>query len=211
MAKLYNPTKDEVYKAIRAFNERLRMARKHYGEDSTVVKLMKERANHFLGLEWTGVQGISKGVKNLAAVTAHNWTFFKRYIIENNVDYFTHRMMTPAERERIKKNFKGASRYAETERVLKELKFYRDMYDKIYGDMYDAGYSVDECNEVWMLEQTGIYNDLVNMYEAGTLDIDAYVDEVYNRRDGRPFGWRYVPEDDDDDDEPIDYSAFIKK
>lgn len=212
--KLYNPTKDEVYKAIRAFNERLRMARKHYGEDSTIVKLMKDRATHMLGLEWTPTQGISKGAKNLAAITYHNWLTFKRYIIENNVDYFMHRMMTPDERERIKKNYKGAARYAETERVLTEIKFYKDMYDKIYSDMYDAGYDTDECNVIWELEQTGLYNDLVDLYDAGALDIDSYVDEVYNRRAGKPFGYRWnqiTKKDDDDDDEPIDYSAFIKK
>lgn len=208
--KLYNPTKDEVYKAIRAFNERLRMARKHYGENSTVVKLMKERASHMLGLEWTPTQGISKGKKNVESITFHNWLSFKRFIIENTVEYWERRMMTPKERERIKKGYKGAARYAETERVLTEIKFYKDMYETIYRDMYKAKYSEDECNEIWMLEQTGIYNDLVDMYAAGTLDIHEYVDEVYNKRAGKPFGWRW-DQDDDDDDEPIDYSAFIKK
>ena len=201
------PTADEVYKGIRAFNERLRQARIHYGENSTIVKLMKDRAQRMFGLKWTKTMGISKSKKNVERVLQDPFSayLFRRYIKDNTVENIIKPLIHPDVKKSIDK-LPAKNRYQYLEAEITSLKHFHDMYDKIYRDMYDANYSKDECDDIWILNTTKEYDDLVDLYANGTIDLDTYVDEIFNRRYGANGSYT---SDDDDDDDDIDYNDFL--
>lgn len=60
----------DLKKVIRAFNERLRVARKMYGEDSEIVKSMTKLAKKTLDFDWTDRGYISASVVSLEKVYA---------------------------------------------------------------------------------------------------------------------------------------------
>lgn len=60
----------DLKKVIRAFNERLRVARKMYGEDSEIVKSMTKLAKKTLDFDWTDRGYISASVASLEKVYA---------------------------------------------------------------------------------------------------------------------------------------------
>lgn len=200
------PTEAEVYNVIRAFNERLRQARMKYGESSTIVELMKVRAQKGLGLKMTKTMGISKSKKNIERVLQDNFSIylFRRYVKENTVDTVIQPLIRPDIKATINM-LPGKTRYKYLEAEITNLKYYHDMYDKIYHDMYDAGYEKEERETIWDLNLTKNYDDIVDQYVNGSIDLDTYVDEMYNRR----YGASSQIDDDDDEDEHIDYSDFV--
>lgn len=200
------PTETEVYNEIRAFNERLRQARIKYGENSTIVKLMREKAQKGLGLKMTKTMGVSKSKKNVERVLQDNFSIylFRRFIKENTVDTVIQPLIRPDVKATINK-LPGKLRHQYLESEITSLKHFRDLYEKIYHDMYDAGYDKDEMDTIYILNTTKDYDDIVERYGNGIIDIDTYVDEMYDRR----YGANRQIDDDDDDDEHIDYSDFV--
>ena len=134
MAKIVNP---EIYKAIRAFNERLSYAEKRYGKGSAIVKELRSGAQNVPQLSWTKSGKISTGVKNQEAI---NKPFikseFSKYVHNASAAEIIKSKFSKKQIEEIEK-LKGKARAAKEEEIFSRIKIMKDIYTRIYHEVYE--------------------------------------------------------------------------
>jgi hypothetical protein len=134
MAKIVNP---EIYKAVRAFNERLSYAEKRYGKGSAIVKELRSGAQNVPQLTWTKSGKISTGVKNQEAI---NKPFikseFSKYVHNASAAEIIKSKFSKEQLEEIEK-LKGKARAAKEEEIFSRIKTMKDIYTRIYHEVYE--------------------------------------------------------------------------
>lgn len=176
---------NEVKKAIRAFNERLRYARNKYGENSAIVESMVKEAKQVVNLTWTkGNKGISTGKVNENALKKpFEREEFSKFVMNNSAANLLNKTIYTSEKykEEIKKaeKLKGKARAAEEERIFAEMTFITNMYTKIFGEIAsDSSYEVaKECYEKY---KNGAYDEEIRLYANDKITLSELIDIIYN-------------------------------
>lgn len=165
-----------VKKAIKAFNERLRVARNAYGENSVIVKTMINRAQ-MLDLEWTE-KGISAKKSNLEKIKTRSDDYrFDKYIKKNSAATFIDKTTTPEQKKEYNK-YKGQNRYDKINELITDIMVSKEIAAKIWTEMYDAGYDEDDCNQVYDAIVEGKCVEALNQYRNGEITLEEFVDKV---------------------------------
>lgn len=176
----------DVKKIIKNFNERLRVARNKYGEDSRIVNMMIDRAKMVTELDWSD-RGISTKQSNIESINTNVLEKrVKRYIDETSAIKIIKKTLTP---EQIKANKGNLGEIFNTVMANKAI------CQKIWADLYDLGYSPEECNTVYDELMAGNYNDILDMYIKGSISLDELAQAVLNGVSH--FKYDDIPEFDD--------------
>lgn len=174
-------------KAIKAFNERLRYARRKYGVESEIVEDMINQARHVVKLRWirdrTGEEVISTGKENLG-VLKYAWEReeFNRYISNNSARNLLNASVYT--RDLYRKGLKGLRGKAKTEaeeRFYKDYKFMVEMYNLIWKDVYeqtegDSNERRERANRCYTAAKHELQYSTVKMYSKGKLDVHELVE-----------------------------------
>jgi hypothetical protein len=176
---------NEVKKAIRAFNERLRYARNKYGEKSAIVEAMITEAKQVVNLTWTkNNKGISTGKANENALKKpFEREEFSKFVMNNSATNLLNKTIYTSEKykEDIKKaeKLKGKERAKEEERIFAEMTFLTNMYTKIFGEIAsDTSYDVaKECYEKY---KDGAYDEEIRLYANDKITLSELIDIIYN-------------------------------
>lgn len=133
MAKIVNP---EIFKAIRAFNERLSYAEKRYGKGSAIVKELRSGAQNVPQLTWTKSGKISTGVKNQEAI---NKPFikseFSKYVHNASAAEIIKSKFSKEQIEEIEK-LKGKARAAKEEDIFSKIQNMKGIYNRLFDEVY---------------------------------------------------------------------------
>lgn len=176
---------NEVKKAIRAFNERLRYARNKYGEGSQIVKSMISEAKQVVNLAWTkGNKGISTGKVNEKALQKpFEREEFSKFVMNNSATNLLNKTIYTSEKYKKKikeiEKLKGKERAKEEEKLFAEMTFITNMYSKIFGEIAsDSGYEIaKECYEKY---KNGEYDEEIKMYANDEISLRDLIDVIYN-------------------------------
>lgn len=146
MAKIVNP---EIFKAIRAFNERLSYAEKRYGKGSAIVKELRSGAQNVPQLTWTKSGKISTGVKNQEAI---NKPFikaeFSKYVHNASAAEIIKSKFSKEQIEEIEK-LKGKSRAAKEEEIFKRIKTMGGIYTRIFNEVYELTMDIERAKNCY--------------------------------------------------------------
>lgn len=133
MAKIVNP---EIFKAIRAFNERLSYAEKRYGKGSAIVKDLRSGAQNVPQLSWTKSGKISTSVKNQEAI---NKPFikseFSKYVHNASAAEIIKSKFSKEQIEEIEK-LKGKARAAKEEEIFSKIQNMKGIYNRLFDEVY---------------------------------------------------------------------------
>lgn len=133
MAKIVNP---EIFKAIRAFNERLSYAERRYGKGSAIVKELRSGAQNVPQLTWTKSGKISTGVKNQEVI---NKPFikaeFSKYVHNASAAEIIKSKFSKEHLEEVEK-LKGKARAAKEEEIFSKIQTMSSIHKAIFGDIY---------------------------------------------------------------------------
>lgn len=133
MAKIVNP---EIFKAIRAFNERLSYAEKRYGKGSAIVKELRSGAQSIPQLAWTKSGRISTGVKTQTAI---NKPFikseFSKYVHNASAAEIIKSKFSKEQLEEIEK-LKGKARAAKEEEIFSKIQNMKGIYNRLFDEVY---------------------------------------------------------------------------
>lgn len=133
MAKIVNP---EIFKAIRAFNERLSYAEKRYGKGSAIVKELRSGAQNVPQLTWTKSGKISTGIKNQEAI---NKPFikseFSKYVHNASAAEIIKSKFSKEQIEEIEK-LKGKARAAKEEEIFSKIQNMKGIYNRLFDEVY---------------------------------------------------------------------------
>ena len=133
MAKILN---SEIFKAIRAFNERLSYAEKRYGKGSAIVKELRSGAQNVPQLTWTKSGKISTGVKNQEAI---NKPFikseFSKYVHNASAAEIIKSKFSQEQIEEIEK-LKGKARAAKEEEIFSKIQNMKNIYTRLFDEVY---------------------------------------------------------------------------
>lgn len=159
----------DTKKIIKNFNERLRVARNKYGENSRLVKMMIDRAKMVVELDWTA-KGISTKKSNIEAINSKVLEKrVSRFIEGNSARRIIEKTLTP---EQIKEHRSDLGEFFNKVMANKEL------CERIWSEMYEAGYTPDECNEVYNELMAGKYSDILDKFVTGEISIVQLADKI---------------------------------
>ena len=193
MAKIVNP---EIYKAIRAFNERLSYAEKRYGKGSAIVKELRSGAQNVPQLTWTKSGKISTGVKNQEAIN--------KPFIKAEFSKFVHNASAA---EIIKSKFskeqlteietlKGKARAKREEEIFSKIQNMKSIYNRLFNEIYE--YSGREiaiaCYDAAKLPQN---MDAVFAWDEGKLSTQQIIDILQGRSSYKNGEYAENPSADD--------------
>lgn len=134
MAKIVNP---EIFKAIRAFNERLSYAERRYGKGSAIVKELRSGAQNVPQLTWTKSGKISTGVKNQEAI---NKPFIKsefgKYVHNASAAEIIKSKFSKEQIEEIEK-LKGKARAAKEEEIFSKIQNMKSIFNRLFNEIYE--------------------------------------------------------------------------
>lgn len=172
----------EVYKAVRAFNERLRYARNKYGEHSDIVRKMTNEAKQVVALDWTkGNKSISLSEKNQQALEKpFQRAEFNKFIAGNSAKAILDKTVyTNPEYAKELKKLKGKARAKREEELFEEMSTVTAMYEKIWQDVYDYYGGGQEGREMAMqaydAATSGEYNEYIIQYANDKLSIGQLI------------------------------------
>lgn len=179
MAKIVDK---EVYKAVKAFNERLRYARNKYGEHSEIVHKMMNEAKQVVALDWTkGNKSISLSEKNQKALEkAFQRAEFNKYVANNSAKNLLDKTIytNPKYAEELK-HLKGAERARKEEEFFAEMNTVTAMYEKIWQDVYDYyGGGVlgrEMAQQAYAGAISGEHNDAIIQYANDKISIGQLI------------------------------------
>lgn len=179
MAKIVDK---EVYKAVRAFNERLRYARNKYGEHSDIVRKMTNEAKQVVSLDWTkGNKSISLSEKNQKALEKpFQRAEFNKFISGNSAKAILDKTIytNPEYAEELKK-LKGKARAKREEELFEEMNTVTAMYEKIWQDVYDYYGGGQVGREMAMQAYSGAisgeHNDAILQYANDKISIGQLI------------------------------------
>ena len=210
-------------KAIKAFNERLRYARRRYGADSEIVEDMINQARHVVKLRWirdkTGEEVISTGKENVGVLKrAWEREEFSRYVSNNsarnllNASVYTRDIYL-----RGLSGLRGKAKTLAEERFYKDYKFMVEMYNLIWKDVYeqtegDSDERKARADRCYTAAKNEIQYSTVKLYSKGKLTVDELVEildyglslqDIINRK----FGNIQHPQTKADKDEALNEIA----
>ena len=187
MPKPMSKADKNTVKAIKAFNERLRYARRRYGADSEIVEDMINQARHVVKLRWirdkTGEEVISTGKENIGFMKrAWEREEFNKYIANNSARNLLN--ATIYTRDPYKTGLKGTSRGVAPsleERLYKDYRFMVDMYNLIWKDVYeqtegDSNERKARADRCYTAAKNEIQYSTVKLYSKGKLTVDELVE-----------------------------------
>lgn len=161
----------DIKKIIKNFNERLRVARNKYGEDSRIVNMMIDRAKMVTELDWSE-RGISTKQENIKAIkTKVLEKRVKKYIDETSASKIIKKTLTP---EQIKAN-KG-----NLGEIFNKVMANKAICQQIWAELYNLNYSIDECNTIYDELMTGNYNELLEQYIDEIITLEELAEKVLN-------------------------------
>lgn len=174
MAKIKIPNDYDTLKIIRAFNERLRQARKMYGEKSYIVREMIAKAKMVSELKWSeSGKTISKSKANVAAI---NTVYLKdrviRFLKENSAVEIIKDLITPNKMKEIKQMPKVDRNQAIAQRT-NQLGTLTRVLNKIWDELYNIyDWDKDSCDAVYDELNSRQYMDELNEYLDGEINAD---------------------------------------
>lgn len=193
MAKIVNP---EIYKAIRAFNERLSYAEKRYGKGSAIVKELRSGAQNVPQLTWTKSGKISTGVKNQEAI---NKPFikseFSKFVHNASAAEIIKSKFSKEQIEEIEK-LKGKARAKREEEIFSKIQNMKSIYNRLFNDIYEyAGREIAiECYDAAKLPQN---MDAVLAWDEGKLSTQQIIDILQGRASYKNGEYAETPNADD--------------
>lgn len=171
----------DIMKTIRAYNARLRTAIRNYGDDSTLVKDMITRAKYAKELTFNENGTISTGknniLKNPDKATVMN---ISKFVGQNTTKRLLDNAIKQDELKTLKKEKDKEKRYASIASAYTKAAVTIELIKQIWQDMYDANYSVDDCNEVYdeLKTNQSKYSDLLTKYQDSKIELSELVDKV---------------------------------
>lgn len=159
------PDDFDTYKIIRAFNERLRVARKQFGDDSVIVEKMIERAKMVSDLEWTkSGLNIKKGKENVGRiVTVYQQKLVVKYIKQTTVESIITTMIDPETLQELNK-LKGKERYKKLESTVSRISSRKELLTTLWGDVYKLTHDAETATITYDEVKSGAYDDAVEQY-----------------------------------------------
>lgn len=132
------PSTYDTLKIIRAFNERLRVAIRDYGENSYIVTAMKNKAKMVLNLRWSKTgKTISKSKENLKAINNDYLRWMVINFIQNNsAQDVINNLLTEEKRKEISK-LKGSARINKIKMYTNKIGYMSSLLKKIWHELYD--------------------------------------------------------------------------
>lgn len=177
MPKIVNK---EIYKAIRAFNERLSYAEKRYGKSSAIVKELRSGAQNVPQLSWTKSGKISTGVKNQEAI---NKPFikseFSKYVHNASAAEIIKSKFSKEQFAEIEK-LKGKARAAKEEEIFSKIQNMKAIYIRLFNEVYEfAGREMAiACYDAAKLPE---FTDAVIAWNDGKLSLQQIIDVLQGR------------------------------
>lgn len=177
MAKIVNP---EIFKAIRAFNERLSYAEKRYGKGSAIVKELRSGAQNVPQLTWTKSGKISTGVKNQEAI---NKPFikseFSKYVHNASAAEIIKSKFSKEQIEEIEK-LKGKTRAAKEEEIFSKIQNMKGIYTRLFDEIYlFAGR--ETAIACYDAAKSSEFFNAVNDWNDGKLSLQQIIDILQGR------------------------------
>lgn len=163
---------NEIFKAIRAFNERLRITEKKYGKDSRIVKLMIDKAKYLPQLEWTKSGRLSRSDRVVKAVdTPYVKAMFDKFVKQNTVDKIIDEMLTDKQKKEIAETKKVSERRKKLENYIRQINASRELANEVFNEIYNLTHNVDDAKECYDAILSNNYMDAVEAYVDGDLDV----------------------------------------
>lgn len=166
MAKIVNP---EIFKAIRAFNERLSYAERRYGKGSAIVKELRSGAQNVPQLSWTKSGKISTGVKNQEAI---NKPFikseFSKYVHNASAAEIIKSKFSKEQLEEIEK-LKGKARAAKEEEIFKRIKSMGGIYTRIFNEVYELTMDIERAKNCYDAAKNPEFEQAVLKWADGAI------------------------------------------
>jgi len=174
MAKIKIPDNYDTLKIIRAFNERLRQARKAFGETSFIVTSMIAKAKTVLALKWSkSGKTISKSKENIAAI---NSDYLRndviKFIQQNSAQDVINNLVSDEKMAELSKMPK-AQREAEIRSQTNRLGHMNSLLNQIWNELYTVfEWDADSCNRVYDELKTGNHIRELERYMSGELNAE---------------------------------------
>lgn len=199
---------NEIFRAIRAFNERLRVTEKKYGKDSRIVKLMIDKAKYLPQLEWTKSGRLSRSDRVVKAVdTPYVKAMFDKFVKQNTVDKIIDEMLTDKQKKEIAETKKVSERRKKLENYIRQINASRELANEVFNEIYNLTHNVDDAKDCYDAILSNSDLDAVEAYVDGDLDVLSLRDVLIK---GVPLEvaldrMRNGGSDDDDEDRPNVY------
>lgn len=204
---------NEIFKAIRAFNERLRVTEKKYGKDSRIVKMMIDKAKYLPQLEWTKSGRLSRSDRVVKAVdTPYVKAMFDKFVKQNTVDKIIDEMLTDKQKKDLAATKKVSERRKKLENYIRHINASRELANEVFNEIYNLTRNVDDAKDCYDAILSNNYLDAIEAYVDGDLDVLSLRDvlikgvplEVALERMRRGMT-------EDDDDRPNIYHDDLKQ
>lgn len=173
MPKIVNK---EIYKAIRAFNERLSYAEKRYGKGSAIVKELRSGAQNVPQLTWTKSGKISTGAKNQEAI---NKPFIKaefgKYVHNASAAEIIKSKFSKEQIEEIEK-LKGKARAAKEEEIFSKIQNMKSIYNRVWDEVYELTHDRELASQCYDAAKLPEFMDAVIAWDEGKLSLQQIID-----------------------------------
>lgn len=182
MAKIVIPKDYDTYKIVRAFNERLRIARKQYGDDSYIVKAMKEKAQMVSELDWSeSGLNIKKGKENIDKI---NDDYLRNRVIKyikENTALDVIKDLIPNEELKKLNHLKGQARIDAIRKRTNSLGNFGKLLGEIWGKLQsDEGFTPEDTRFVYEGLKSDLYKEELNKYLSGEITVRELAETVIN-------------------------------
>lgn len=173
MAKIVNP---EIFKAIRAFNERLSYAEKRYGKGSAIVKELRSGAQNVPQLTWTKSGKISTSAKNQEAI---NKPFikaeFSKYVHNASAAEIIKSKFSKEQQAEIEK-LKGKARAAKEEEIFSKIQNMKAIYNRVWNEIYELTRDRELASHCYDMAKLPENMDAVLAWDEGKLSTQQLID-----------------------------------
>lgn len=164
---------NEIFKAIRAFNERLRVTEKKYGKDSRIVKMMIDKAKYLPQLEWTKSGRLSRSDRVVKAVdTPYVKAMFDKFVKQNTVDKIIDEILTEKQKKELEEIKNASERRKKLENYVRHINAARELANEVFNEIYNLTKNVDDakaCYDAILFSNN--YLDAIEAYVDGDLDV----------------------------------------
>lgn len=163
---------NEIFKAIRAFNERLRVTEKKYGKDSRIVKMMIDKAKYLPQLEWTKSGRLSRSDRVVKAVdTPYVKAMFDKFVKQNTVDKIIDEMLTEKQKKELEEIKNASERRKKLESYIRHINASRELANEVFNEIYNLTGNVNQAKECYDAILSNNYLDAIEAYVDGDLDV----------------------------------------
>lgn len=170
-----------IMKTIRAYNARLRTAIKNYGDDSKIVKDMITRAKFATDLTFNENGTISTGkINDLQNPEFKTIMAIGQYVGKNTTKNIISKAINSEKLKELNKEKDKKKRYASISAEYTKIEVTMELIAQIWQEMYKAGYSVEECNEVYdeLKVNKEKWGPLLTKYQNGEIELAEFVNKI---------------------------------